>query len=83
MTTFIEKYLNFEKALKWMSSHTTEIPKAKSDRFHAITSDLDKTWAELNKAQRNESASELVGRGVNNSIFHYQLYGKAKKMWEK
>lgn len=53
--------------------------KTQKANFMALCDQLDTAWRSANNSQRTESASELVGFGVNNLVLHYQLYRELKK----
>lgn len=80
MSTFTETYLKFKKATTFMQVNPDK-RVGHQEPFADLCDKLDKLWNKASRAERSSWASELVGQGVNNSVFHYQLYGKAKEQW--
>lgn len=79
---FTETYLKFNKATSFLQGNPDKWD-SHQEPFADICYQLDNCWKSATNSQRSAWASELVAQGVNNSVLHYQLYGKAKEMWLK
>ncbi len=79
---FTELYLKFNKATLFMQGNPDKRAEHK-EHFAELCEQLDTDWKSATNNQKNAFASELVAQGINNSVLHYQLYGKAKETWSK
>lgn len=76
--TFTETYLKFNKATTFMQENPAK-REANHAHFNELCDQLDHLWRKSTRTERTAWASELVGSGVNNLVFHYELYGSFKR----
>jgi len=82
MTNFTEIYLRFAKATRFMVRNPS-LQGSNSVAYGNLCQELDSLWAAMAIRQRTAAASELVGCGIDNLVFHYTLYRKAKESWNE
>lgn len=64
MEEFIEDYIRFHKALKWMETEKSEARRAEQmPRFKSLQSNIDRTFAGFTDDQKNEVTLVLCANG--------------------
>lgn len=76
--TFTEIYLKFNKATTFMQENPDK-REANRSHYQDLCDQLDTLWRKSKRSERSAWSSELVGQGINNLVFHYQLYGSFKR----